>query len=163
MLGSGIEDAVWVQRVLAAAIILLLSGFSASVPVFAGGFTPMLFVLSVFMITLYAPHALPSFLLVLLSLIYDAFIGRALGLTGVSCLVVVVFSQQMRRALIRQPLHVVWLTLAAMLALQQIIVVAILLALSLSYSLESAFTAWAFTLVFIPLLQPLFARVFRNS
>lgn len=163
MLGSGIEDAVWVRRLIAAAIVVLLSGFSASIPVFAGGFTPLMFILSVFIITLYAPEAMPSILLIILSLIYDAFIGTALGLTGFSCLVVLLFSQRMRRALVRQPTHVVWLTLAAMLGLQQIMVLAMLLALSQSYSLQSAFTSWAFTLVFIPLLQPILARVFRQA
>lgn len=161
MIGASVVDGLWLRRVIAAGFILLISGFSASVPVFAGGLTPSLFVLCVFIITLYAPETLPPLWLVLLSLLQDVWVNAALGLTGFSCLLLIIICSGFRRALIRQAFHVVWLSLAAMLFAEQLFTLVFLRLFSLSYSVESAFTSWAFTLIFIPLLHPLLVRVIR--
>lgn len=142
-----------IKLLMAALFVLAMTGFTAAPPVWASGISPMGFFLALFVVSLYAPEAMPGWLIVLLSFPQDAALGAPFGFNGMVALIALIWIGRRARAYQRQAPWFVWLVLAAYLMLVQLLSAVAAGLLGLPVSLRSAGLSWLMTLPFIPVLQ----------
>lgn len=149
--------------VMAAVVLVVMTGMTAAPPVWASGISPMGFLLVVLAFSLYAPEAMPAWLIALVSLLQDAAVGVPFGFSGMVALVAVAMLDKRARSYQRQAPYFVWAALAAFLAAGQLLTCFGAGLFGLKISWRSAGLSWMVTLPFIPVMQWLAARLVKQA
>lgn len=143
----------WIALV-PALITLLLIWLQAAPAVLTQGITPLWFFLCVTLFSIHTPRQMPAAAIMALSLIEDTVMDSPLGLSGTVGLIVAMALSRVQRAMARQSVAFIWLTVMAVVLVAQGLAVLLSQSFGLAVDMRAAALSFAYTMPLVPLLQP---------